>query len=78
MRVDRKLDDTCGPFVRRAIDMNASTFPATKLRSAQRIELTIQAMSNSANISGLAVEHQVSCKFVYELKDKARGARDRS
>lgn len=56
--------------------MTPSTFPAAKLLSTQRIDLAIQAMSDSANINRLASEHQVSRKFIYQQKDKARIALD--
>lgn len=56
--------------------MTPSTFPAAKLLSTQRINLAIQAMSDSANINRLASEHQVSRKFIYQQKDKARIALD--
>ena len=56
------------------IGMTTTTFPATKLLSAQRIELAIQAMSGAANISHLAAENEVSRKFVYQQKTKARDA----
>jgi len=52
--------------------MTSSTFPATKLRSTQRIDLAIAAMAGSANIRNVAAEHQVSRKFIYQQKDKAR------
>ena len=51
--------------------MTPSTFPATKLFSSQRIDLAIAAMAGSANISNVAVEYQVSRKFIYQQKDKA-------
>ena len=51
--------------------MTPSTFPATKLLSTQRIDLAIAAMAGSANISNVAVEYQVSRKFIYQQKDKA-------
>ncbi len=54
--------------------MTSTTFAAAKLLSTQRIELTIQAMSSSTNMSKLASEHQVSRKFVYQQKDKAQVA----
>ena len=56
--------------------MTPATFPASKLLPTQRIDLAIQAMSGSTNISNLASEHQVSRKFVYQQKDKARVALD--
>ena len=58
------------------IGMTQTTFPAAKLLSTQRIDLAIQAMSGSANISLLSSEHHVSRKFVYQQKDKARLALD--
>jgi hypothetical protein len=58
------------------IGMTPATFPASKLLPTQRIDLAIQAMSGSTNISNLASEHQVSRKFVYQQKDKARVALD--
>ena len=54
--------------------MTPATFPAAKLLSTQRIELAVQAMISSTNISNLASEHQVSRKFVYQQKDKAQVA----
>src|SRR5450830_1279906 len=53
------------------LGMTPSTFPATKLFSSQRIDLAIAAMAGSANISNVAVEYQVSRKFIYQQKDKA-------
>ena len=58
------------------IGMTQTTFPAAKLLSTQRIDLAIQAMSGSANISLLSSEHHGSRKFVYQQKDKARLALD--
>jgi len=54
--------------------MTITTFPATKLLSAQRIELAIQALASAANVSHLAAENEVSRKFVYQQKNKAQGA----
>ena len=51
--------------------MTSSTFPSAKLLTTQRIDLAIQAMSGSANISNLASEHHVSRKFVYQQKNLA-------
>ncbi|HAL39965.1 MAG TPA: hypothetical protein DCP03_18420 [Polaromonas sp.] len=51
--------------------MTSSTFQATKLLTTQRIDLAIQAMSGSANISHLASENNVSRKFVYQQKNRA-------
>ena len=51
--------------------MTSSTFPAAKLLSTQRINLAIQAMSASANISHLACGNNVSRKFVYQQKNLA-------
>lgn len=56
--------------------MTPTTFPATKLLSTQRIDLAIAAMAGSANISNVAAENQVSRKFIYQQKDKARIALD--
>ena len=56
------------------IGMTITTFPAAKLLSTQRIELAIQAMASAANISDLAAENEVSRKFIYEQKAKAREA----
>ena len=56
--------------------MTPTTFTAAKLLSTQRINLAIQAMSVSANISSLSSEHHVSRKFVYQQKDKALLALD--
>ena len=56
--------------------MTPTIFPATKLLSTQRIDLAIAAMAGSANISNVAVEYQVSRKFIYQQKDKARIALD--
>jgi len=52
--------------------MTSTTFPAAKLLAAQRIDLAIQAMSGSANVSRLAATKNVSRKFVYQQMDKAR------
>ena len=49
---------------------------AALLLSTQRIDLAIQAMSGSANISLLSSELHVSRKFVYQQKDQARLALD--
>ena len=49
--------------------MTPTTFPATKLTSAQRVDLAIQAMSGTVKISHLAAEHEVSRRFVYQLKE---------
>ena len=54
--------------------MTSTTFPAAKLPFQQRIDLAIMAMSNEANISRLAAQHEVSRKFVYQQKDKAQVA----
>ena len=51
--------------------MTSSTFPAAKLLSTQRIDLAIQAMSDSVNINRLASENNVSRKFVYQQKNLA-------
>lgn len=51
--------------------MKAITYPAAKLLPDQRMDLAIQAMSDTANISNLATEHHVSRKFVYQQMDKA-------
>ena len=56
------------------IGMITTIFPAAKLLSAQRIELAIQAMAGAANVSHLAAENEVSRKFIYEHKTKARDA----
>jgi len=56
------------------IGMITTIFPAAKLLSAQRIELAIQAMAGAANVSHLAAENEVSRKFIYEQKTKARDA----
>ena len=56
------------------IGMTTTTFPAGKLPSAQRIELAIQALAGAANVSHLAAENEVSRKFVYQQKTKARDA----
>jgi hypothetical protein len=60
------------PHLQQHIGMTSSTFPATKLLSAQRIELAIQALAGAANISHLAAENVVSRKFVYQQKTKAQ------
>lgn len=54
--------------------MTTTTFPAGKLLSAQRIELAIQALAGAANVSHLAAENEVSRKFIYRQKTKARDA----
>ncbi|MBK7002915.1 MAG: hypothetical protein IPH35_24130 [Rhodoferax sp.] len=56
--------------------MTSSTFPGTKPLLTQRIELAIQAMAASANISRLADEYHVSRKYVYQQKQKAQVALD--
>jgi len=56
--------------------MTTTTFPATKLLSAQRIELAIQAMAGAANISHIADANDVSRKFVYQQRNKAQDALD--
>jgi hypothetical protein len=56
--------------------MNPTSFPATILRSNQRIKLAIQALSGTANISHLAAEHHVSRKYIYQQKDKALAVLD--
>jgi hypothetical protein len=56
------------------IGMTTTTFPAAKLLSAQRIELAIQALTGAANVSHLAAENDVSRKFIYKQKAKARQA----
>lgn len=61
---------------RQRIDMTSSTFPGTKPLLTQRIELAIQAMAASANISRLADEYHVSRKYVYQQKQKAQVALD--
>ena len=53
------------------IGMTSTTFPATKLRGAQRMDLAIQAITSSANISRLASQNNVSRKFVYQQKNLA-------
>jgi hypothetical protein len=40
--------------------------------STQRIDLAIKAMSGTGKVSHLGAEHEVSRKFVYQQKDKAR------
>lgn len=54
--------------------MTTTTFPAAKLLSAQRIELAIQSMTGTTNISYLAAENEVSRKFIYAQQTKARDA----
>ena len=54
--------------------MTTTTFPAGKLLSAQRIELAIQALAGAANVSHLTAENEVSRKFIYRQKTKARDA----
>ncbi len=56
------------------IGMTTTTFLVTKLLSAHRIELAIQAMAGAANVGHLADENDVSRKFVYQQKTKARDA----
>lgn len=56
------------------IGMSTTTFPAAKLLLAQRFELAIQAIAGAANVSHLAIEHEVSRKFIYKQKAKAREA----
>ena len=51
--------------------MTSTTFPAAKLLPTQRIELAIQAIKGSVNISHLASENKVSRKFVYQQKNRA-------
>lgn len=58
------------------IGMTQTTFPAANLLSTQRIDLAVQAISGSANISFLLSEHHVSRKFVCQEKDKTRLALD--
>jgi hypothetical protein len=53
------------------IGMTSTTFPAAKLLGAQRMDLAVQAMTGSANISRLASENNVSRKFVYQQKNLA-------
>ena len=60
--------------LQRHIGMTTTTFPAGKLLSAQRIELAIQALAGAANVSHLAAENEVSRKFIYRQKTKARDA----
>lgn len=56
--------------------MTSSTFQAAKLLASQRIDLAIQAMKSSVNISHLASENNVSRKFVYQQKNRALEAID--
>jgi hypothetical protein len=58
------------------IGMTTTTCPASKLLSAKRIELAIQALAGAANVSGLAAENEVSPKFVYQQRNKAQVALD--
>ena len=51
--------------------MTSTTFPAAKLLGAQRMDLAIQAITDSANISRLASENNFSRKFVYQQKNLA-------
>jgi hypothetical protein len=53
------------------IGMASTTFPAAKLLGVQRMDLAIQAMTRSANISRLASQNNVSRKFVYQQKNLA-------
>jgi hypothetical protein len=53
------------------IGMTSTTFPAAKLLLAQRMDLAIQVMTGSANISRLASENNVSRKFVNQQKNLA-------
>jgi hypothetical protein len=59
------------PHLQQHIGMTSSTFPASKLLATQRIDLAIQAMKGSVNISHLASEKNVSRKFVYQQKNRA-------
>tara|TARA_B110000259_G_scaffold131422_1_gene148284 strand:- start:29 stop:253 length:225 start_codon:yes stop_codon:yes gene_type:complete len=60
--------------LQRHIGMTTTTFPAGKLLSAERIELAIQALAGAANVSHIAAENEVSRKFFYWQKTKARDA----
>jgi hypothetical protein len=51
--------------------MTSTTFPAAKLLGAKRMDLAIQAIASSANISRLASKNNVSRKFVYQQKNLA-------
>ena len=51
--------------------MTSTTLRAAKLLGAQRMDLAIQAITSSANISRLASENNVSRKFFYQQKNLA-------
>jgi hypothetical protein len=54
--------------------MTTTTFPVATLLWSQRIELAIQAMAGTAKISHLAIENEVSRKFICEQRTKAQDA----
>jgi hypothetical protein len=54
--------------------MNPSACPAAKLSEADRINLAVLALAGTATITGLADQHDVSRKFVYEQANKASTA----
>ena len=56
--------------------MNPSSCPAAKLSEVDRKSLAILALAGTATITGLADQHNVSRKFVYEQANKASVALD--
>jgi hypothetical protein len=51
-----------------------SFWPAKAMRPAQRQELALHALAGTETISGLAAQHEVSRKFVYQQVDSAKAA----
>jgi len=56
--------------------MDRGVGAAARLPESDRKDLAIQALSGSGAVSGLAVRHGVSRKFVYQQTHKARAALD--
>jgi len=54
--------------------MNPSAGPAAKLSAADRLNLAVLALAGTATITGLADQHDVSRKFVYQQANKASTA----
>ncbi|MFD2274454.1 hypothetical protein ACFS07_34545 [Undibacterium arcticum] len=54
--------------------MNPSACSEARLPEADRINLAILALAGTATSTGLAAEHDVSRKFVYQQANKAGAA----